>query len=923
MRMALLGLLVTGPAQASKCLHRSPNGTLEKVPGDNGFYIRITGDPEKYEPEATYTVRLVGTRTEEMEKSFTNFVLVAENSDLQLQAQPSSAGDFQLLGDVRTRFSDHCTNTVTETSSLPKTEIQALWTAPPHGSGCITFKAMVVENRLIWSMDAGRLSLTLCEDTVEEEEENLITEPCCACTEAKYEVMFQGLWSKETHPKDFPASEWLLHFSDVIGASHSPEYRVWEAGGLASKGLSSVAKWGSPRVLESELKSKSSYIRTIIKSRGLWFPNVNGKTFAIFRTDSRNHLVSLVSMLGPSPDWIVGVSGLELCLTNCSWVETKELYLYPWDAGVDSGMSYESPDSPTLPQEPIRRISTTSPADPMAPFFKPGGGPMAPLARLVIQKLRDYKKSCSSAPGDSPESELDLYSADAESTIRGCELTGWSGWSDCSVTCGKGLSSRRRDYLDPVSAQRNGCNAQLLQKEMCTADTLVCSGETNFYQSAPVDWIPDDMCASTEWSDWSECSANCGSGFRVRTRRFYNRLGRKQCPHVETIMKEECDTDRVCQPNEVEVITPGCEVTSWSLWSPCSVSCGNGIKVRTRLYRVTREQQLAAGCSLQLMEKGTCSGETDGCVWRDATAICHQKKEPGPCRGNFQRWYYDAESETCHQFSFGGCRGNSNNFLQLEDCEKLCSHHKSDVADDPSVYQHPEEDDDSYSNNDDEPINDDFRLALDVLAKQRREKEADGMNVVFQEIEEQRKVVDELEKEKERAGRSTWKREGELLAAQKKLMMMEKQVMMKKQMEMFQMKQNMMKQTQGAVNSGLSGHHNSSAVQQECQVTAWSPWSVQCSATCGRGFRQRFRSVSRPGTSCTKKLDKKKKCRLPPCPEECRLEPWGAWGACSASCGSSGSQSRYRQVISGSTSCGGTTEKRICLLNCCPGDPTC
>jgi len=34
------------------------------------------------------------------------------------------------------------------------------------------------------------------------------------------------------------------------------------------------------------------------------------------------------------------------------------------------------------------------------------------------------------------------------------------------------------------------------------------------------------------------------------------------------------------------------------------------------------------------------------------------------------------------------------------------------------------------------------------------------------------------------------------IGEQKKLMMMEKQVMMKKQMEMFQMKQNMMKQAQ-------------------------------------------------------------------------------------------------------------------------------
>ena len=35
----------------------------------------------------------------------------------------------------------------------------------------------------------------------------------------------QGLWSRETHPRDFPSSEWLLHFSDLIGASHDVNYR--------------------------------------------------------------------------------------------------------------------------------------------------------------------------------------------------------------------------------------------------------------------------------------------------------------------------------------------------------------------------------------------------------------------------------------------------------------------------------------------------------------------------------------------------------------------------------------------------------------------------------------------------------------------------------------------------------------------------
>ena len=40
--------------------------------------------------------------------------------------------------------------------------------------------------------------------------------------------------------RDFPTSEWLLHFSDVIGASHSADYRVWQKGGIASKGLEQV-----------------------------------------------------------------------------------------------------------------------------------------------------------------------------------------------------------------------------------------------------------------------------------------------------------------------------------------------------------------------------------------------------------------------------------------------------------------------------------------------------------------------------------------------------------------------------------------------------------------------------------------------------------------------------------------------------------
>ena len=52
--------------------------------------------------------------------------------------------------------------------------------------------------------------------------------------------------------------------ASIVIFVHFP-FRVWEAGGHASKGVTEVAKWGSPRVLESELKAESRHIRTIIK----------------------------------------------------------------------------------------------------------------------------------------------------------------------------------------------------------------------------------------------------------------------------------------------------------------------------------------------------------------------------------------------------------------------------------------------------------------------------------------------------------------------------------------------------------------------------------------------------------------------------------------------------------------------------------
>lgn len=170
---------------------------------------------------------------------------------------------------------------------------------------------------------------------------------------AQYEVVFDATWSAETHPTDFPSN---AHFSGLIGGTHDANVVFWQPGQLASPGIETMAELGSKTLLTAEVEAAIGlgYAGEVIDGGGINpSPGSVATTFAATQTFPR---ATVVSMIAPSPDWFVGVSGFELFQDN-QWVQEFAYSLQPYDAGTDSGTTYTSPNMDTNPQDPISEIA--------------------------------------------------------------------------------------------------------------------------------------------------------------------------------------------------------------------------------------------------------------------------------------------------------------------------------------------------------------------------------------------------------------------------------------------------------------------------------------------------------------------------------------------------------------------------------------
>ena len=106
------------------------------------------------------------------------------------------------------------------------------------------------------------------------------------------------------------------------------------------------------------------------------------------------------------------------------------------------------------------------------------------------------------------------------------------------------------------------------------------------------------------WSDWSafgDCSQTCGRGTRSKTRTCSNpapQNGGSDCPGEDNL-SEDCTLVQNCPIDG--------SWTEFGAFGPCSVTCGDGIQVRSRTCTNPAPEHGGLPCVGDIQETQACS----------------------------------------------------------------------------------------------------------------------------------------------------------------------------------------------------------------------------------------------------------------------------------------------------------------------------
>ncbi|MEO1574797.1 MAG: spondin domain-containing protein [Pseudomonadota bacterium] len=244
---------------------------------------------------------------------------------------------------------------------------------------------------------------------------------CNFSDEVQYQVRFEATWSSATLPLQFPSN---AHFSPLIGAVHNSSVSFWAPGGLATPGVERVAETGSTSTFTTEINQAVNADTALARITGGAVGQSPGAVATTFTVNTSFPLVSLITMIAPSPDWIVGVHDLNLLQGN-NWVASLTVPLLGYDAGTDSGTTFTSANQDTQPQEPIALLG-----GPLVTV----DGQLVPFGDFVFTRVTD---SCVDSDGDDVGDDVDncTLAANPDQTDANADGFGNACDADLSDDC--------------------------------------------------------------------------------------------------------------------------------------------------------------------------------------------------------------------------------------------------------------------------------------------------------------------------------------------------------------------------------------------------------------------------------------------------------------------------------------------------------
>ncbi|XP_056003662.1 papilin-like [Ostrea edulis] len=149
------------------------------------------------------------------------------------------------------------------------------------------------------------------------------------------------------------------------------------------------------------------------------------------------------------------------------------------------------------------------------------------------------------------------------------------------------------------------------------------------------------------------------------------------CPKSDIITTCECDPRNIKCNGDGEC--PGDQKC-------CSYGCGcrrrcvapegtltRVCKYNGKLYKPGQGFPSSDGCNrCTCGSNGFVSCTKRACIKPPVLDVCSQPKVTGPCRAAFRRWWYNSKTNRCEKFTYGGCRGNKNNFKTEWACRGRC-----------------------------------------------------------------------------------------------------------------------------------------------------------------------------------------------------------------------------------------------------------